>query len=144
MKKIRATTFYTGGYEQKLEDSNVSWRGVELQAFRSPHRLLFDFVQDKSLAVQAVVQILACKYKGEAPNNVYPSFGNSPQSKRKLLHIALNPEDDKTDDLSFMNQVHLTDSSLYDVFRCPHLENCLFMARSSVFVSQNHNCVACC
>ena len=52
LKKIRAVAFFTGAFASKLDDNHVSWRGPGLQAFRAPHRLIFDFVQEKQLMVQ--------------------------------------------------------------------------------------------
>ena len=81
LKKVRAITFFTGEYQEQLSDHFVSWRGVGLQPFSSPHRLIFDFMQENGLAVQALVQVLASKHGGETHPNVYPSFGSTLQSK---------------------------------------------------------------
>ena len=63
LKKVRAITFFTGRYAGKLPDANVTWRGAGLlPAFNAPHRLVFDFLHDKGLSVQAAVQVLAAQH----------------------------------------------------------------------------------
>ena len=87
LKKIRAVTCFTGNHVAALGDINVVWRGAGLPPFKASHRLVFDFVHDKSLEVLSIVQILAAQHSGDSPGNVYPSFANTTSQKRKTTHI---------------------------------------------------------
>ena len=108
LKKIRAITFCTGPYRDKLADNFLSWRKGVLQSFASAHRLIFDFNQDNSLVVQALVQVLASQHDGDTHPNVYPSFGSTLSSKRKMCHISFAPSTNKPDDVNLLGQVKQT------------------------------------
>ena len=97
LKKIKAITFFTGDVDNKLADNMVSWRATNLHAFSSSHRLVFDFPVEKSLSVQACLQVLAVEMNGEIPHNVYPSHASTPIMKRKALHISFLPSEAKPD-----------------------------------------------
>ena len=78
-----------------------------LPSYRASRRLIFDFEHGKSLGVQSIVQVLAARLGGEAPNSVYSSFGNSPRSKRKTTHITL-PSSERTEDHTLMSEAKET------------------------------------